>query len=146
MAQGQSPLAPLTAPRPDEISLLVRGFNHLLAQLRQRQQALGESEERYRQAFMTSHDALDITRLADGQILDINHSFERLFGWPRSDVLGQSGQSLQLWPDPSERTPIIEQALAQGYSTPSEQELLTRDGQRLTVRISASLLHLDGQP
>ncbi len=146
MAQGQAPLQLLTVQRHDEIGLLVRGFNHLLAQLRQRQQALGESEERYRQAFMTSHDALDITRLADGRILDINDSFERLFGWPRTAVLGHAHTELQLWREPSARQAIVEQALAQGHSTQSEQTLQTRDGRQLAVRISASLLHLDGQP
>ena len=48
LALSDQPLKPLPVSRPDEVGALIGGFNHLLQTLDQRQQALLESEGRFR--------------------------------------------------------------------------------------------------
>lgn len=136
----------LSVQGQDEIGQLARGINHLLSQLRQRQQAMRESEDRYRTAFMTSPDALDITTIREGQHLEINEGFEQLFGWSREQVLQHSGLELGIWRDAAAREKLVHQVLRQGQCRQQEQELFHRDGSALTVLLSARLMQLQGQP
>ncbi|AVP56823.1 bifunctional diguanylate cyclase/phosphodiesterase [Pulveribacter suum] len=148
MAEDGAPLQPL-APQPmRELAQLVRGCNHLLAELDQRQRALGESRQRYQAAFQISPDALDITRVSDGVHVDVNAGFERLFGWPREQVLGRSGLELGIWhaSDTAVRAQFVQQVLSEGMAVGIEQQLYRRDGTPVTVQLSASLLDVAGEP
>ncbi|WP_313315754.1 EAL domain-containing protein [Pulveribacter sp.] len=148
MAEDGAPLQPLAPQKTRELSQLVRGCNHLLAELGQRQQALGESQQRYQAAFQISPDSLDITRVSDGVHIDVNAGFERLFGWPRELVLGRSGLELGVWNegDAAIRAQFVEQVLTEGMAVDIEQRLYRRDGTPVTVLLSASLLDVAGEP
>ncbi len=69
--------------------------------------ALRESEERYRTAFQTSPDAININRLADGLYLDINQGFTRLTGWTRDEVLGKTSQQINIWRNLGDRQRLV---------------------------------------
>ncbi|HTN66677.1 MAG TPA: diguanylate cyclase [Burkholderiaceae bacterium] len=56
MADGKRQLAPLPITRKDEIGDLLLGFNHLVARLNEKEEALKASEARL--GFMAHHDAL----------------------------------------------------------------------------------------
>ena len=58
--------APESVVSADEVGQVVNGFNRVLTDLEQQQEGLKESEERYRTAFQTIPDAVNITRLSDG--------------------------------------------------------------------------------
>lgn len=146
MAQNTEPLRPLKERGAKEIGQLVQGFNHLLEQLDQRQQGLRESEQRYRAAFMTSPDAVDITRMSDGQHLEINDGFVQMFGWSRDEVVGKSGLELGIWRDKPARDRMLAQLMATGQCHSQEQRLYHRDGRQLTVLMSISLFDFEGEP
>jgi len=69
LSHNNTNLKPLPIFRQDEIGMLIGGFNRLLAELAVRQETLRESEARYRTIFLTSPDAVSITRLKDGKYL-----------------------------------------------------------------------------
>lgn len=56
LAANDQPLRPLTITRQDEIGELIGGFNHLLAKLGKREEALKESEARFRGLTEMSSD------------------------------------------------------------------------------------------
>lgn len=148
MAEDGAPLQPLAPQKTRELAQLVRGCNHLLAELGLRQQALHESQQRYQAAFQISPDSLDITRVSDGMHMDVNAGFERLFGWPREQVLGRSGLELGVWSqrDAAVRAQFVQQVLTEGMAVGIEQRLYRRDGTPVTVLLSASLLDVAGEP
>ncbi|MGA7595233.1 MAG: transporter substrate-binding domain-containing protein, partial [Gallionella sp.] len=67
------------------------------------EQALKDSEERYRTVFQSSPDAITITRLRDGMHLDVNSGFENLSGYRRDEVIGKTSLELSIWRDPKDR-------------------------------------------
>ncbi|GEM_PF-1884776 len=148
MAREGASLQPLPPQRARELAQLVHGTNHLLAQLGQRQRALLETQALYRTAFFLSPDALDITRVRDGQHLDVNAGFERLFGWSRAEALGHSALELRIWAahDAPERERFVRQVLAEGGVSGWEQQLWRRDGSPVAVVMSARLLDVQGEP
>ena len=54
------------------------------------EEALRESEKRYRTLFETSPDFLCTISPADGTITSLNPAFEKITGWPISEWLGRS--------------------------------------------------------
>ena len=59
--------------------------------------ALRESEERINKAFRSIPDALIISRLEDGKIIEINDSWDKVFGYSRDEVIGKSSFALNLF-------------------------------------------------
>jgi PAS domain S-box-containing protein len=80
-----------------------------LAALRHEQEheALRLSEDRFAGAFHGSPDAVLITRIADGRIVEVNEGFTTISGYVRDEALGSSTLALDLWADPHDRARYV---------------------------------------
>src|SRR5262249_21913270 len=74
-----------------------------IAERKQAEVALRESEERFAKAFQASPDVLVITRLSDKVILEVNDSWTTLFGHDRGEVVGKSWDLFDPLGDPADR-------------------------------------------
>ncbi|ETX00534.1 MAG: hypothetical protein ETSY1_10825 [Candidatus Entotheonella factor] len=76
---------------PDEQgeALEIRMILRDISARREVEQALKASELRYRNLFEHANDAMATCGL-DGALLSVNRAFEKLFGYPREDLIGQS--------------------------------------------------------
>jgi len=113
--------------------------DHQLADL-----ALRESEERYRTAFVTSPDAINITRLSDGCYIDVNEGFMRMTGWSREEVIGKTALELKLWADPADRQHLADALRRDGYYENLEANFLAKDGRVISGLMSAHLMQIKG--
>ncbi len=73
---------------PGEIGVLARALHSTSARLQQNTQALRAEERRFRTLFEESPSALVLVN-ADRQITMLNTQAERLFGYPRDELLNQ---------------------------------------------------------
>ena len=64
---------------------------------KQAEEALQQSEDKFRLAFDTSPDSININRLADGLFVDINQGFTKLTGFTREDVIARTSLEVNLW-------------------------------------------------
>ena len=101
------------------------------------EEALRVSEERFSKAFRASPDALLITHLDDGHIVEVNESFTRLFGYSRSEAIGKTTLALNLFKDARDRTKILRLIREQGYLRDYEFEVRARNGDLRYVSLSA---------
>jgi diguanylate cyclase (GGDEF)-like protein/PAS domain S-box-containing protein len=106
--------------------------------------ALRESEERYRNAFVTSPDAINITRLSDGCYIDVNEGFLRLTGWTRDEVIGKTALELKVWADPADRQHLVDALRRDGYYENLEAKFLGKDGRVISGLMSAHLMRIKG--
>ena len=67
------------------------------------QELVQQSEDKFYQIFETTPNAITISRLADGVLLDANKSVTELLGYERKELLGKSSLELDLFADPKER-------------------------------------------
>ena len=136
---------PLPVTRQDEIGQFIGGFNRLLETLAHRETALKASEERYRTAFLTSPDAVNITSLANGRYLEVNDSFLRQMGWSREEVIGRTSEELNVWHDMGDRRRLVEALQRGGHCENLEADFVARDGRLITGLMSAHVLNLEGE-
>jgi len=89
MTEANQPLQALPIARSDEIGQLLAGFNRLLEILGEREQALKESEARYRLLADHVSDVLWVLNLEQGRTVYVSPSVERLRGYAVQEVLAQ---------------------------------------------------------
>jgi PAS domain S-box-containing protein len=78
-----------------------------ITEQRMAEAALRESEERFLKAFRAMPDAILITTLEEGRIIDVNGSFTRIFGWSQEESVGRTTLQLGFWITSGDRTRIV---------------------------------------
>ena len=107
---------------------------------------LRASEERFAKAFDLSPDAIIISIMEDGRIIDANAGLLRLSGYEREEVLGRSSVELGLWgDDPAARAEWVRMLRSEGSVRGLERTYRTRRGNVVAV-VSAEVFELNGQP
>lgn len=94
--------------------------------------------------FEVSSDAIFITRVDDGVILDANHSALSLFGYHRSEAIGHSTLELGLWATPGEREGVLEALQAKGLVRRYPVRFRTKWSEEFSMILSAKLAKLRG--
>ncbi len=107
---------------------------------------LRESEERFRVAFHTSPDAVNINRLEDGVFVDINEGFTTHTGYTREDVIGKSSLDIEIWCEPADRKKLVEALREKGYCDNLETRFRRKDGLIDIGLMSAKIIMLQGVP
>jgi PAS domain S-box-containing protein len=108
--------------------------------------ALRQSEERFRLTFHTSPDSININRLEDGLYVDINEGFTRLTGYTREEVIGRTSLGINIWQDPRDREELVRGLKQQGYYNDLEAKFRRKDGSVGIGQMSARVILLAGVP
>ena len=112
------------------------------------EEALRRSEEKFSKAFRVSPDAVIITRLQDGVVIEVNDGFCQTTGYTADEVLGRSTRDagIDIWVNPADRQRMVELLTAHGTVTQFESQFRHKNG---TIRIgllSARVLEIHGEP
>jgi PAS domain S-box-containing protein len=119
---------------PDGVADQVLGIATDITDRKRAEQALAQSEERYRRFFEENPAACFISR-PDGTLLDCNSAFVRLLGY--TSVAAARGSDVRrLYPDPAVRVALLEQLQREGRVMDTDVELRRLDGRPVFVRVS----------
>jgi len=110
------------------------------------EEALRESEEKYRLTFNTSPDSVNINRLEDGLYVDINDGFTKLTGFTREDIIGKTSIEINIWDNPADRQKLVQGLRGKGYYENLEANFRRKDGSITTALMSARVIPLNGIP
>ncbi|HZY26404.1 MAG TPA: PAS domain S-box protein [Bacteroidales bacterium] len=115
-----------------------------ISELKLAHENLRRNEEKYRTAYMTSSDAININRLSDGMYVSINEGFTNMLGYTVADTAGKTSLEMNIWADPGDRSRMVEVIRAKGEIKDFEARFLSKNGESLTGSFSARLIDLDG--
>ena len=106
---------------------------------------LQKSKELFTKAFQLSPDAMVISKIAGGEIIDINDGFTALTGYRRDEVVGSSTIGLGLWKDPSQRQQAIDRLSAEGTVRDLQAAFVTKSGETVDCLTSADCMVIDSE-
>lgn len=105
---------------------------------------LKESEEKFKKAFYTSPDSININKF-DGTYVDINHGFTMLTGYTAEDVIGKSSEEIQIWNKKEDREKLIEGLTQSGMVENLETDFRLKNGDIKTGLMSAKIVNINGE-
>ena len=101
------------------------------------EQAMKESEEKYRTLFEGSKEPFCITT-KDGRFVDVNKAIVELLGYDNKEELMKIGSMAELYSNPGDRGKIQELLSKQHGVEDLEQELKRKDGGKIYALVTAS--------
>jgi|GEM_PF-660743 len=132
-----------------ENSILFEQNNHqnelLIEHIASRQkveETLKASEEKFKLAFHTSPDSINITKF-DGTYVDINEGFTALSGFTKEDVIGKTSNELNIWVDTKDRDKLVNGLKTEGRYSNLEAKFRMKNGDIIIGLMSASVISLN---
>jgi len=104
------------------------------------------SEEKFSKAFRWSPDAIVISRIETGKIIDVNDAFLRLVGYSRDEVLDNSSVDLGIWFNPREYEQLTALLKRQGEIREIDFRIQAKSGDIRTLQISAHAMDINEEP
>ncbi|MGY2292326.1 EAL domain-containing protein [Pseudomonas sp. SDO528_S397] len=108
-----------------------------ITQLKETQQLLQTSEEKFAKAFHASPDGLLLSRQRDGLLMEVNEGFSRLTGFNSAMSLDQSALDLGIWVDLNERKHMLELMQRDGLVRDFICHIRRSDGQIRLCEVSS---------
>lgn len=118
-------------------------LNETNNQLKIINQQIEQSEKKFRVAFKTSPDAININRISDGLYIDINDGFTNLMGYTEDDVRGKTSIELNVWVNPKDRNRLVNALLENEFVSNLEAQFRRKDGSVTTALMSASFIEVN---
>lgn len=117
----------------------------LIEQITSRQkteETLKASEEKFKLAFETSPDSINITKF-DGTYVDINEGFTALSGFTEEDAIGKTSTELNIWVDTKDRDKLVNGLKTEGRYSNLEAKFRMKNGDIIIGLMSASVISLN---
>jgi PAS domain S-box-containing protein len=109
------------------------------------EKALRESEERYRDLFEHSRDAIYVHDLT-GRYTSVNRAAELLSGFSREEILGKHYSNFISPQNLKDARENFCRKLDVPVETIYEAQIVCKDGRRVPVEISSRIIYRDGHP
>ena len=106
---------------------------------RQAEEALRESEEKYRHLFDEAQVALFRTRIDDGALIDVNQTYARMSGYTSVEECKADFHPGEAWTDPQARKDFLDMVRQYGTVTDYETQIVRGDGRHIWIRFSATI-------
>ncbi len=100
----------------------------------------------FRAIFESSPEAIALTRVRDGVLVQVNSEWLLMTGYTREEVIGRSAVELGHWLDPQEREQVFGRLQIGGRVADTDVTLVMKDRIPRVVRINAAMLEEAGEP
>ncbi len=134
-----------TMPFHQERQTHVLAFARDITERKRMEAALKESEEKFSKAFRSSPEAIIISRLSDGIIVDVNDTFPRLTGYTREEMLGNTTTGIGIWVNPEERAAMAKELKQKLTIRDKEYKFRTKSGKTRIWLFSGEIATINGE-
>ncbi len=118
----------------------------MVEDLQRSEEALKKSEEKYALAFNLSPYVITLSRIDNGNLIEVNTAFEKMSGYTRAEACGHSADDLSVWVNAGDRQQVLD-ALSRGREiVGQEYPFRMKNGEIKFGFYSARSILLDGVP
>lgn len=103
-------------------------------------------KEKMQNVFNTGPDAMMISQLSNGLMIDVNERFSVMTGYTRDESLGKTTLEVGLWPEAMARDRFVETMNKTGFCENMAFEFGRKDGSRFDGALSSRPLMIHGVP
>ncbi|MDO9265362.1 MAG: PAS domain S-box protein [Desulfosalsimonadaceae bacterium] len=137
----------LMSPMKDDDGNIIQVVEALrdVTDLMKTHEALKESEARFSTIFKASPIGISITRLKDGQILDVNDAWQKATGISREEAIGHTPVELNIWVNPEDRDQLIRNVMEKGSVHDLEFQIRQKSGRIADMVFMSDLIELAGE-
>ena len=132
----------------DELDRMAENANRMLADRRQAEESVRESEERYRLLYDGITDAIyvhEVSPAKPGKFLDVNDAACGMLGYTKEEFLQMEVNNIDA-PEQAEKIPLIQKKLLRDRHVLFETHHVAKDGRRIPVEINIRLTEWMGKP
>ena len=122
----------------------IQGIFWDISERRRMEVALRQSEAKFAAAFRSSPDALTISVVEDGRIIEVNDSFLKMMALSREEAIGRSAAELSLWVEPTDRARLVAELRQHGVARDLEINFRRHTGEVMIGQLSAEVITIDG--
>lgn len=109
------------------------------------QELLRSGLEKYRIAFLSSPDAIVISDMETGKIVEINAAATSVFGYSPEEMIGKSAFDLGIWMNHEDRDTFIRQIRKDGRISQCELKERRKSGEIFIASVSAGIMVVSGK-
>jgi PAS domain S-box-containing protein len=109
------------------------------------EEALRQSEERYRDLFENANDLI-YTHDLKGNFTSLNKTGEKITGYTRDEALRMNIAQVVVPEQLEKARQMISRKQSEDVSTVYELDIKSKDGRRVALEVSTRLIYQDGQP
>ncbi len=102
-------------------------------------------EEKFSKAFHSSPYAITLTRLSDGQIIEVNNGFVNITGYQFAEIIGKTTVGLHLWDKEEDRVVAVNELSKSGKVQGREFQFRKKSGEMITGLFSAEIIPINNQ-
>jgi PAS domain S-box-containing protein len=102
-------------------------------------------EEKFSKAFHSSPYAITITRMSDGQIIEVNESFFKITGYQLADVKENTTIGMHLWDRAEDRALVVSELASKGKMQEREFQFRKKSGGVITGLFSAEIIKINNE-
>ena len=126
---------------------LVFGFiiSNLISKKEKADLLIKQGEENFFRIFNLSPEIILITRVSDSVVLKINKTFENIFGYKRTDLVGKTTLDFNIWKDLNKRKEFFEILMRDGSVSDFKAEAITKYGQSLFFQFYSMPINYDNE-
>ncbi len=125
--------------------ILLAGYTIDITERKLAEDAIKVSEEKFRKAFLTSPDSININRLNDGMYITINKGFSQIMGYSEEEIIGKTSLELNIWKNPEDRKILVKGLKENGLVENLGAEFITKSGEVKYGLMSASVIEFEGE-
>jgi two-component system, cell cycle sensor histidine kinase and response regulator CckA len=119
--------------------LAIHGIARNIDEKKRTEQALRDSEEKFRSTFDSSPDPVTISTIEDGRYIYVNNAFSSLTGYAKEEAVGKTAIDLSLFATQADRKKLIGIVKDTGMTDGVELQFRIKDGRVLDTLLSGKV-------
>ncbi|MDX1828465.1 MAG: PAS domain S-box protein [Lutibacter sp.] len=105
---------------------------------------LNNNKNSFHQTLSTIPNAVAITNMESGEIIMVNNQFQKLSGYSKKEIVGNTSIILNFWKDTKKREEYFNKLITKGKVTNFKATFFKKNNEEALGELSGTLINIDG--